>query len=73
MKEAKRRQWRRSGVFIVNFEYHFTSCSSVSIINFEQVNAVWVALLIVNATIFQETWNEIVINTPKVISNYILI
>ena len=34
------RRWRRSGVFIVNYE-HIT-CSSVSIVNFEQVNADWV-------------------------------
>ena len=32
IKTPERRQWRRSGVFIVNF-------SSVSIVNFEQVNA----------------------------------
>ena len=36
----ERRHWRRSGVFIVNFE--FTPCSSISIVNFEQVNAGWV-------------------------------
>ena len=30
--------WRRSGVLIVDFE-HFTPCSSVSIVHFEQVNA----------------------------------
>ena len=32
--------WRRSGVFIVNFE-HISRCSSVSIVNFEHVIAVW--------------------------------
>ena len=32
-------QRRRFGVFIVNFEHNFTLCSSVSIVNFEQVNA----------------------------------
>ena len=31
----------RSGVFIVNFVTYFTPCSSVSIANFEQVNAGW--------------------------------
>ena len=41
MKTPDRRHWRRSGVFIVNFEHNFTSCSSVSIINFVQVNAGW--------------------------------
>ena len=34
----EQRHWCRSDVFIVNFE-HFTPCSSVSIVNFEQVNA----------------------------------
>ena len=29
-----------SGVFIINFE-HFTPCSSVSIVNFKQLNAGW--------------------------------
>ena len=32
---------RRSGVFIINFE-HISPCSSVPIVNFEQVNADWV-------------------------------
>ena len=31
--------WRRAGIFVVNFEH--ISCSSVSIVYFEQVNAVW--------------------------------
>ena len=33
----------KDNVFIVNFEHisHFTRCSSVSIVNFEQVNANW--------------------------------
>ena len=31
----------RATAFIVNFE-HFTPCSSVSTVNFEQVNAGWV-------------------------------
>ena len=34
----ERRQWRRSGVFIVNFE-HLIPCSSVSTANFEHVIA----------------------------------
>ena len=36
--------WRRSGVFIVNFELfvnYFTPCSSVSVVNFEHVIAGW--------------------------------
>ena len=36
-------QWRRSGVFIVNFE-HFTPCASVSIVNFVHVIADWVMI-----------------------------
>ena len=31
IKTTKRRQWRR----------HFTPCSNVSVVNFEQVNASW--------------------------------
>ena len=38
------RRWRRSGIFIVNFE-HFTLCSSVSTVNVEHVNADWVGKL----------------------------
>ena len=34
----ERRQWRRSCVFMVNFE-HISFCSSVSIVNFEHLNA----------------------------------
>ena len=37
-----RGHWRRSGVFIVNFEY-ISHLASVSIVNFEQINAGWVA------------------------------
>ena len=40
IKTPERRQWRRSDVFIVNFEYISLS-STVSIINFEQVNVSW--------------------------------
>ena len=36
----ERRHWRRFGVFILNFS-HFTSCSRVSIVDFEKVNAGW--------------------------------
>ena len=39
IKTPERRQWRHSGVFIVNFEHIFTPCSSVSSVNFEQVDA----------------------------------
>ena len=42
IKTLERCHWRRSGSFIVNFEYNFTPFSSVSIINYEQVNAGWV-------------------------------
>ena len=38
IKTPERRDWRRSGVFILNFE-HFTPFSSVFINNFEQVNS----------------------------------
>ena len=39
IKTPERREWRHSGVFIVNFEYIFTSCSSVSIIKFDHIIA----------------------------------
>ena len=39
IKSPERRHWRYSGVFIVNFKTYFTPCSSVSIVNFEHVNA----------------------------------
>ena len=42
IKPPKRR-WRRFGGFIVNFENISHLCSSVSIANFEQVNAGWEA------------------------------
>ena len=35
------RHCRRFGGFIVNFEHILHFCSSVSIVNFEQVNAGW--------------------------------
>ena len=37
IKTPERRQWRHSGVFIVNFE-HTSSFSNVSIVYFEKVN-----------------------------------
>ena len=40
IKIPEQRHWRRSGVFVVNFE-RISLCSSVSIVNFEQVNAGW--------------------------------
>ena len=42
IKIPERRQWRRSGIFIVNFEHiSHLSCCTVSIINFEHVIAGW--------------------------------
>ena len=43
IKTPERREWHRSGVFIVNFTY-FTHCSDVHIVDFEQVNAGWVII-----------------------------
>ena len=37
IKLPKRCQWRRFGSFIVNFEHISHLCSSVSIVDFEQV------------------------------------
>ena len=38
-KDNKQRHWRRFDVFNVNFEHISHLCSSVSIVNFQQVNA----------------------------------
>ena len=42
IKIPERRQWRRSGISIVNFEHISHLCSSVSIVNFEHVITGWV-------------------------------
>ena len=42
IKPPKRRQRRRFGGFIVNFEHILHLCSSAPIANFKQVNAGWV-------------------------------
>ena len=44
IKTPERRQWRRSVVFIANFE-QISHSSSVSIVGFEQVNAGWEIIL----------------------------
>ena len=44
IKTPEWRQWSSSDVFIINFE-HISLCSSVSIVNFEQVKAGWIAYL----------------------------
>ena len=38
IKIVERRHWRRSGIFIVNFEH---ISHRVSIVNFQQVNVGW--------------------------------
>ena len=44
-KTSERHNWRRSGVFIVYMLTYLKPCSSVSIVNFEQVDAGWVIRL----------------------------
>ena len=44
IKTAERPQWRRFGVFIVNFEPIFTSFFNISIVEFEQVNVGWISI-----------------------------
>ena len=39
---TKTTPWRRFGGVIVNFEHISHLCSSVSIVNFERVNADWI-------------------------------
>ena len=48
LKTPERRHWRRrrSAVFIVNFEHILHFFSSVSIVDFEQVNVRWVLSVI---------------------------
>ena len=41
IKTPKRRHWRLFGVFIAKFEHVSHLCSSVFIVNFEQVNVGW--------------------------------
>ena len=41
IKKPERRQRRRSGVFIVNFEHISHLVPSVSTVNFEQIFALW--------------------------------
>ena len=45
------RQWRCSDVFIINFEHISHLFSSVSIVEFEQVNVSWVTMGMEFATI----------------------
>ena len=42
--------------FIVNFEHILHLCSSISIVNFEQVNADWEDLQIVMKIIYQKSY-----------------
>ena len=48
IKTPERRHWRRSCVFIVNFEHIFTPFSSVFIADFEQVNVDWSICIVRN-------------------------
>ena len=52
IKPPKRRQWRRFGGFIVNFEHISHLCSSSSIVNFEHVIAGWVTWIRLLALFF---------------------
>ena len=44
-KTSERRHWRRSGIFIANYEHISHLISSASIVDFEQVNVSWVLIL----------------------------
>ena len=58
IKTAERRHWRRSGVFIINLTFS-TPCYSVSIVNFEQVNASWAeANFIIFLPFFCSFWDQ---------------
>ena len=56
------RQWRCSGVFIVNFKHISHLFSSISIVDFEQVNVSWVLYL----NIFTHWSSELVLSLFKV-------
>ena len=59
IKPRKRRHWRRFGGFIANFEHISQLYSTVSIVNFEQVNARWEDI--------QGTW--LTLNKKRFLSN----
>ena len=46
IKTPERRKWRRSGVFIVNFEHISHPFPMFLIVDFEQVNVRWVMTFI---------------------------
>ena len=43
IKTPERHQWRRSGVFIVNFEHILQLFAGLLFVDFEQVNVSWTA------------------------------
>ena len=55
-KNTSEWRWRRSGVFIANFEHisYFTPCSSVSIVDFEHAIADWVITYIITFSIVKK-------------------
>ena len=53
IKPPEQRQWRRSGIFIVNFD--FTHCSSVSIVDIKQVNDGWE----INGEFYNKDYNNV--------------
>ena len=59
IKTPEQRHWRRSGVFIVTFWTYFTPCSSISIVNFEQVMSTGLKA-VVNSKYWKEsfTWRQ---------------
>ena len=73
IKTLERCQWRRSGVFIVNFE-HFHTCSVVSIVNFEHINVAWWTYLLFKKNVILEIkwalWNFIHVNEKLLTWNF---
>ena len=51
IETPKRHQWRRFGVFIVNYEHISHLCSSVSVTKFEHVIAGWEMVLVLAVSI----------------------
>ena len=51
IETPKRHQWRRFGVFIVNYEHISHLCSSVSVTKFEHVIAGWEMVFVLAVSI----------------------
>ena len=58
IKAPERRHWRRSGVFIVNFEQVLHTVLVFLVFDFEKINAIWILTLLK----FLFTWKKLATN-----------